>query len=107
MINCTYKTNRYNLPLCHITGRTSTGKTFDIGYYFINFEREVVYNMVISHLTQIFTDYVSGKQPTVLMTDKETALKNALHKLEFFGGIPQIICQWHVKMNVLTHVQAK
>ena len=107
MIDCTYKTNRYNLPLCHITGRTSTGKTFDIGYCLINSEREVVYNMVISHLTKIFTDYLPGKQPSVLVIDKETALKNALRNSEFFGDVPQIICQWHVELNVLTHAQAK
>ena len=104
MINYTYKTNRYNLLLCHVTGRASTGKTFDIGYYFINFKREVVYNMVISHLTKNFTDYISGKQPTVLIIDKETALKNTSYNLEFFGGIAQIIRQWHFKMNVLTNV---
>ena len=87
MIDCTYKINRYNLPLCHITGRTSTGKTFDIGYCLINSEREVIYNMIISHLTEIFTDYFPGKQPSVLVTDKETALKNALRNSEFFGDI--------------------
>ena len=103
IIDYTYKTNRYNLPLYHITGRTSTGKTFNIGYCFINSEHEVVYNIVVSHLTEIFTDYLPGNQPTVLVTDKETALKNALRNSEFFGDVPQIICQWHVEMNILTH----
>ena len=107
IIDCTYKTNCYNLPLCHITGRTSTGKTFDIDYCFINSERELVYDMVVAHLTEIFKDYLPGKQPSVLVIDKETALKNALCNSQFFGGVPQIICQWHVEMNVLTHTQAK
>ena len=87
IINCTYKTNCYNLPLCHITDRRSTGKTFNNSYCFINSKREVVYNMVISHLTGIFTNYLPGKQPSVLVTDKETALKNALRNLEFFSNV--------------------
>ena len=105
MIDCIYKTNKYNMPLCHLTGRTSTGKTFDIGYCFVANEREETYNLIIADITQIFTDHISGKKPEVLVTDKETALKNALRKSEFFSQIPQIICQWHVAMNVLTHAQ--
>ena len=37
------------------------GKMFDIGYCFINSEYEVVYNMVVSHLIEIFIDYLPGK----------------------------------------------
>ena len=87
IIDYTYKTNHYNLLLYHITNRISMGKIFNLGYYFINSKCKVVYNMVISHLTEIFTDYLPGKQPSVLTTNKETALKNALYNSEFFGGI--------------------
>ena len=89
----TITTNRYNVLLCHITGRTSTEKMFDIGYYFINSEREVIYNIVILYLIKIFTDYLLEKEPIVLIINKETALKNTLHNLKFFGNILQIIYQ--------------
>ena len=63
------------------------GKIFNIGYCFINSEHKVIYNMVVSYLTEIFTDYLPGKQSLVLVIDKETALKNTLCNSEFFGGM--------------------
>ena len=81
------------MPLCHITGRTCTEKTFNIGYCFVNSEREEIYILVITDLAEIFRIKLPGKKPLILVTDKEAALKNALHKSEFFDKIPQIICQ--------------
>ena len=68
------------------------GKTFNIGYCFINSKHKLVYDMVVAHLTEIFKDYFPGKQPSVLIIDKETALKNTLRNSEFFDGVLQIIC---------------
>ena len=53
LINYTYKTNYYNMPLCHIIGRTSSGKTFDIAYCFMNSEREHTYTLIINNLALI------------------------------------------------------
>ena len=33
IIDSTYSTNKYNMPLAHITGRTSSGRTFDVVFY--------------------------------------------------------------------------
>jgi MULE transposase domain len=35
LIDSTYSTNRYNMPLAHVTGRTSQNGSFDIGYAFM------------------------------------------------------------------------
>ena len=67
------------------------GKLFNIGYCFINFKRKVVYDIVILYLIEIFTDYLLGKQPLILVINKEIALKNTFRNLEFFGNISQII----------------
>ena len=34
-IDCTYRINKYRLPLMHILGCTSLGKFFSVGFYFI------------------------------------------------------------------------
>ena len=107
MLDCTYKVNRYKMPLCHITGRTCQGKTFDIAYAFVNNEKEPIYAFIAEDLADLYRDILHGKKPTVIVTDKEKALKNALRKSEFFKDIPQIICQWHVKVNMLSHASAK
>ena len=93
MIDYTYKTNRYNLPLCHITGRSCQGKIFDIAYYFVNYERGGNYTLIVTDLAEIYEDSLQGNKPIVLVIDKEKALKNALHKSIFFGAVPQIIYQ--------------
>ena len=107
LIDCTYKTNRYNMPLCHITGRTSSGKTFDIAYCFVNNECEETYTFIVDDLASIFQEHLPDKKPTVSVTDKERALKNALKASPLFSDVRQIICQWHVCMNVLTHAQTQ
>ena len=35
LINCTYKTNRYRLPLFHIVGVTPTGMTFSVVFAYL------------------------------------------------------------------------
>ena len=107
LIDSTYKTNRYGMPLCHITGRTSASRSFDIGYAFVHKERQENYALIIMNLKTIFIIYIPNCKPIIFITDKELALKNALHACEFFGKVPQIICQWHVKMNVLMHASAQ
>ena len=47
LINSTYSTNRYNMPLAHITGRTSQNGSFNIGYAFMVAERTEHYTLLI------------------------------------------------------------
>ena len=107
MIDSTYSTNKYNMPLAHITGRTCSGRAFDIAFCCLNQDREETYNLVVDDLAAIYESRIPGAKPTVIVTDKEKALKNALRKSTFFGIVPQIICQWHTKMNVLSKASAK
>ena len=103
MLDCTYKTNQYNLLLCHVIDRSCQGKIFDIVYCFINHEREENYTLVVADLAEIYQDSLQGNKPTVLVTDKEKALKNALYKSTSFGAVPQIICRWYIYINVLLY----
>ncbi len=40
LINCTYRTNCYNMPFIHFSGVTLTGKNFSIGFGFLSAESE-------------------------------------------------------------------
>ena len=38
LIDCTYRTNMYNMPLLHFTGVTPTGENFSIGFTLLSAE---------------------------------------------------------------------
>ena len=73
----------------------------------MNSEREATYTLIIEDLACIFEERLLGKKFTVIITDKEHALKNALKANPLFSDIRQIICQWHICMSVLSHAQTQ
>ncbi|OGE46857.1 hypothetical protein PENARI_c098G08373 [Penicillium arizonense] len=53
-IDCTYKTNRYGLPILDIVGFTATGSTFYVGFAFIKDEKDNSYEVILSYLTEAY-----------------------------------------------------
>lgn len=47
-IDCTYKTNKYNMPLCVFSGVTACNKSFYIGFAFLRHEDKDSYNWVMT-----------------------------------------------------------
>lgn len=43
VLDCTYKTNRYGMPLLHIIGVSSSNSTFSIAFCFMQNEQEESY----------------------------------------------------------------
>jgi hypothetical protein len=101
LIDATYKTNIYNMPLLHFAGVTPTGKNFSIGFAFMTSEAEAEYQWVMAE----FNKLVYGEQlkPTVIVTDNEGALLKALDNV--YPDIPHLLCRWHAEKNVLTKAQ--
>jgi hypothetical protein len=99
-MDCTYKTNRYNMPLLHFVGVTSIGRYFSAGFCFLSGEKEDDYDWAIEQFHEAFIDI---DPPQVHITDNEAALKLALKTR--FPDIPQLLCMWHINKNVLTHAQ--
>src|SRR5271156_1957242 len=97
LIDATYRTNIYNMPLLHFAGVTPTSKTFSIGFAFMSSESEAMYQWVLSQ----FQSHVQGDQliPTIIITDNEGALLNALSAI--FPDTPHLLCRWHAEKNVL------
>ena len=75
LIDTTYRTNRYNMPLAHITGRTSQNGSFCIGYAFMTAERTEHYAQLVKNLTELWRDELNLPPPSAAITDKESALK--------------------------------
>ena len=49
-MDCTYKTNRFQMPLLSILGITSINRTFWVAFCFLRNEKEVDYTWVLNHV---------------------------------------------------------
>jgi hypothetical protein len=99
LMDCTYRTNRYKLPLLHILGCTNLQTFFSAGFCFLRNETQIDYHWAISN----FFVKTGAPKPHVFISDQEDALKLAAHTL--LPGVPQLLCVWHINKNVQTRAQ--
>jgi hypothetical protein len=99
MKDCTYKTNRYKMPLLDIVGVTALNSTFYVGFGFIQDEQQASYEFVLNSLHNIYLQ-LGLSSPRTVLTDKDQALINALS--EVFSTTDLMICIWHINRNILT-----
>ena len=94
-MDCTYKTNRYRYPLLEIVGVTSTELTFPVVFVFMNHEYEDNYTWAMERLKNVMGSNIF---PEVIVTDRELALMNTIHKL--FPTMTTLLCRWHISKNM-------
>ncbi|KAJ1407064.1 MULE transposase domain [Sesbania bispinosa] len=79
IIDTTYKTNKYMLPLLEVVGVTSTELTFSVAFAYMEQEKADNFTWVLEKLkTMIPFPDVS---PQVIVTDRDIALMNAVEKV--------------------------
>jgi hypothetical protein len=98
VMDCTYKTNRFRMPLLHIIGMTSFNTTFTVGFCFLAMERFENYMWAMSKLSKVWKN---GCVPNVIVTDRELALMNAIQQV--FPLSTNILCIWHINKNILAY----
>jgi len=76
VMDSTYKTNNYRMPLFEIVGYTSTKMTYSIGFAFLHFELEENFTWAL----MMVKGFLSSKDnmPMVIVTDIDGALMNAV-----------------------------
>jgi hypothetical protein len=99
LMDCTYRTNKYRMPLLHILGCTNLQTFFSAGFCFLRNETEDDYYWAISN----FILKTGALPPRAFISDQEDALKLAATRL--FPGVPQLLCVWHINKNVQTKAQ--
>ena len=99
-MDCTYKTNRYSLPLLEVTGITATMATFTAAVVFISGETEPDYAWALAQLARL----LPPGSPLVVLTDKDQALMAAL--VAAFPDAANLLCRWHVNNNVNAQVRS-
>ncbi|MBW0482679.1 hypothetical protein O181_022394 [Austropuccinia psidii MF-1] len=98
LMDCTYKTNKYKIPLIHIVGFSSTNKTFYGAFCFMKNETETSYTWALNQYIEKILNNTNIFPPSVLVLYKDLALKKSLKKL-----IPDskvMLCIWHIKKDV-------
>ena len=99
-MDCTYKTNRFRIPLLNICSVTSNKKTIQIALCFLNGEKKEDYEWAIQCFKELLTKY-GIIAPIIFITDRELALMGALDLK--FPDSAHILCTWHVNMNILAN----
>lgn len=99
LIDATYKTNKYGLPLLHIVGITATNSTFTFAYCFMRSETSADYLWAMRHIEEIFRGYGLQRADLTFVTDRELALMSALS--EVFPDASCLLCRWHISKNIL------
>jgi len=100
LMDCTYNTNRFNMPLYTITGITSTSRSFTIGMAFLGGEKFEEFQWVLRQL-QLLYQKIHLKAPCSIVTDCDLALMNAIKLV--FPSSQHLLCLWHISKNVSTH----
>ncbi|KAK9750615.1 hypothetical protein RND81_02G208400 [Saponaria officinalis] len=98
IINSTYKTNLYKIPMVELVGVTPAGKTFMIGYAFVTHETKEGYTWVLEKLREI----LGGVTPNAIVTDWEQGLVEAVSLV--FPESSYLLCVWHIDMAVQKYV---
>lgn len=98
LLDCTYKTNRFKLPLLNIVGSTCLNTTFYIAFYFFKYEDKESYVWALSYVKSLY----NSSLPKALVMDRDMALLGASRTV--FPEAGRILCIWHVEKNVLIYV---
>jgi hypothetical protein len=98
LMDCTYKTNKYRMPLLDIVGFTGTNSTFFAALAFMSRETEEDYRWALGCLRKVMSKH-GISLPHVVLTDRELALVHAVGA--HFPSSKHILCRWHINKNVL------
>jgi hypothetical protein len=103
-LDCTYKVNKFDMPLLQINGVTAIHTTFNIGYCLLSGEREECFTWVLSVLQELLS--LKGiPLPKVIISDFDKALKKAARAI--FPNVQHQICLWHVMKNIAHNTKKK
>jgi MULE transposase domain len=100
LLDCTYKTNKFKMPLLNIVGVTSLNTTFHAAFCFIRKEENGDYLWALQQLKDCL-QAASITSPALMITDRDLALITAIDKIFPTPQTQSILCIWHVNKNVL------
>jgi hypothetical protein len=98
LMDCTYKTNKFKMPLLEVTGVTSFWTTFFCCFVFVAEENQEHYEWALNVIKR---KLYNGHHPVTIATDRELALVNAIRSV--FPSTNNVLCLWHIQKNLLAN----
>ncbi|KAK9676759.1 hypothetical protein RND81_11G098300 [Saponaria officinalis] len=96
VLDCTYKTNMYKMPLLDVIGVSSSNKSFYSCFVFLKKEKVEDYVWAL----QMFREMVDSLfEPMVIVSDREGALMKAISIV--FPQTTHLLCIWHIQKNIV------
>ncbi|XP_074265811.1 protein FAR1-RELATED SEQUENCE 5-like [Silene latifolia] len=96
VLDCTYKTNMYKMPLLDVIGISSSNKFFYSCFVFLKKEKDEDYVWAL----EMFKEMIGPTfQPLVIVSDRDMALKKAI--LVVFPQSIHLLCIWHIQKNIV------
>ncbi|XP_057793350.1 protein FAR1-RELATED SEQUENCE 5-like [Salvia miltiorrhiza] len=92
-VDATYKTNKYDLACVPIIEINHHRTNVMFAMTFLSNEKSESYEWLFS----TFLDAMYRKEPTIIFSDQDKALMNALDNT--FHGASHRLCQWHINKN--------
>lgn len=96
IMDSTYKTNKYKLPLLEIVGVTSTELTFSVCFAYLSNERYDNFRWVLQTLRDMMV--VDIALPELFITDRDLGLMSAVEVV--FPESYNLLCRYHISKNV-------
>ena len=102
LLDCTYKTNKYGMPLLDMIGVDAAQRSFCIAFAFLSGETEEDYTWALERLKSLY-EQCNASLPSVILTDRCLAVINVASTL--FPSAATFICLWHANKAVLARCQ--
>ena len=99
VFDATYKKNKYNKPLVIFSGTNHHRQTCIFGCALLADERADTYKWLLEN----FLDVMMKKQPSVVVTDGDKAMMEAI-KVVFPEATHQL-CAWHLQKNATSNIK--
>lgn len=100
ILDCTYKTNKYKMPLLDMIGVDACQRSFCIAFAFLSGEAEEDFIWALDRLRSMY-DLCGASYPSVILTDRCLACMNAV--AHCFPGSISLLCLWHANKAVLAY----
>jgi len=102
LMDCTYKTNYFKMPLLNIVGVTGMNTTIHVAQAFLRAEKQPDYRFAVDQLKLMMSQF-HIPLPQLILVDCEVALLKILENV--FPNVPVLLCIWHVEKNIQKHAR--
>ena len=101
VMDCTYKTNKFGLPLLCFVAITRVGIAIPVAHAFLHAENEAAYGWAFQCLKDMMRHY-DIQEPSVALHDRDRALIHGFNRV--FPGVHHLLCLWHMEADVKANV---